>query len=219
MKTENMTHDAVIFDIDGTLWNATSANAKGWNLGLKELGMDKRVTAKQIESVAGNTYERCMDILLPGERIGHPELLYVFTKHETRVVATDGGVFYDGAVSGIIRLAQDYRIFLVSNCPEWYLNLFLQFSRIEPVLSGVDCHGMSGVPKDEMLRRIIRDHSLKNPVYVGDTATDEKAAALASMAFIHVAWGFGKPEGAPRSVRSFAELLGCLRGKTDRDKP
>ena len=211
MESENMTYDAVIFDIDGTLWNASSANAKGWNLGLEELGMHQRVNAKQIESVSGNTYERCMDILLPGERINHPELLYVFTKHETRVVATDGGVFYNGVVRGIIRLAQDYRVFLVSNCPEWYLNLFLQFSQLGPVLSGVDCHGMSGLPKDEMLRRITRDHSLKNPVYVGDTANDEKAAALAGITFIHVAWGFGKPKGAPRSVRSFTELLDCLK--------
>jgi len=111
--------DAVIFDIDGTLWNATSANAKGWNLGLEELGMHQRVTARQIESVSGNTYEECMDMLLPGERINHPELLYVFTTHETAMVAADGGVFYDGVISGITRLAQDHRIFLVSNCPEW----------------------------------------------------------------------------------------------------
>jgi phosphoglycolate phosphatase len=100
---------------------------------------------------------------------------------------------------------------LVSNCPEWYLNLFLEFSQLGPVLSGVDCHGMSGLPKEAMFRRLIRDHSLKNPVYIGDTASDEGAAALAGITFIHVAWGFGKPEGAPRSVRSFTELLDYLK--------
>jgi len=212
-ESEDMIYDAVIFDIDGTLWNATSANAKGWNLGLEELGMVQRVTGGQIESVSGNTYERCMDILLPGERINHPELLSVFTKHETRVVATDGGMFYDGVLSGIIRLAQEYRIFLVSNCPSWYLDLFLQFSRLGPVLSGVDCHGRSGLPKDEMLTRMTRDHALRNPLYVGDTATDEKAAASAGITFVHAAWGFGKPEGTSRSVGSFAELVDCL-GRT-----
>jgi phosphoglycolate phosphatase len=210
-ESKNMTHDAVIFDIDGTLWNATSANAKGWNLGLEELRMHQRVTAKQIESVSGNTYERCIDLLLPGERINHPDLVAVFIKHETRVVATDGGVFYDGVISGIIRLAQDYRIFLVSNCPDSYLDVFVQLSQLGPVLSGADCRGRSGVPKDEMLRRIIHNHSLKNPVYVGDTVADEKAAALAGITFIHVAWGLGKPEGTPRSVRSFTELLDCLK--------
>ena len=216
-KSESITYDAVVFDIDGTLWNASSASAKGWNLGLKSLGMHQRVTAEQMESVAGNTYERCVDILPPGERAKHPELLNVLNKFETEVVTTDGGKFYDGVVDGIIRLAHDYRIFLISNCQEWYLSLFLQSSQLGPALSGADCHGVLSLSKDEMLARMRRNHSLKNPVYVGDTASDAKAAALAGIAFIHVTWGFGKPEGAARTVHSFAELLDCLKGTTDRN--
>jgi phosphoglycolate phosphatase len=206
-----MIYDAVIFDIDGTLWNATSANAKGWNLGLEELGMPQRVTPAQIESVSGNPYELCLDMLLPGERTNHPELLQIFITHETRVVAADGGVFYDGALSGVIQLSQDYRIFLISNCPDWYLSLFLKFSQLRPVLSDVDCFGMSHVPKDKMIRNMVRGHCLKNPVYVGDTANDETAAALAGVDFIHVAWGFGRPERDSKSVHSFAKLLEVLR--------
>ena len=205
-----MTYDAVIFDIDGTLWNASSASAKGWNLALESLGLHQRVTAEQIESVTGNTYERCVDILLPGESTKHPELLNLLNKYETGVVTTDGGKFYDGVVNGIIRLAQDYRVFLISNCQEWYLNLFLQFSQLGPALSGADCHGRLGLSKDEMLTRMRRDHSLKNPVFVGDSASDERAAALAGLTFIHVAWGFGQPEGPTRTVHSFGELLECL---------
>jgi phosphoglycolate phosphatase len=205
-----MKYDALIFDIDGTLWNASSANAKGWNLGLEELGMSQRVTPRQIESVSGYPYEKCMDILLPGERVNHPELFSVFARREAEVVATDGGVFYDGALDGVTRLAREYRVFLVSNCEEWYLNLFLRFSRLGSVLSGTDCHGMSGMAKDEMLRRMARDYRLNRPVYIGDTAADEEAAARAAMAFIHAAWGFGKPLGAPKSVSSFADLAGYL---------
>ena len=108
------------------------------------------------------------------------------------------------------RLARDYGTFLVSNCQEWYLNHFLRFSGFGPVLAGVDCHGTSGLPKNEMLARIVREHSLRNALYIGDTAGDEKAAALAGIAFIHVAWGFGRPEGTPKTVQSFAELMGYL---------
>jgi phosphoglycolate phosphatase len=212
-----MTYDAVIFDIDGTLWNASSASAKGWNFGLESLGVHQKITAKQMEAVAGNPYECCVDILLPGRRGRHPDLLDVLNKHEAEAVSTEGGEFYSGVIDGIIRLAYDYRIFLVSNCQEWYLNRFLHFSRLGPVLTGVDCYGMSGLPKNEMLVRIKRDYSLRSVVYVGDTASDEKAAALAGIVFIHVAWGFGKPEGTPRTVRSFAELLDYFNGTIDRD--
>ena len=208
-----MTYDAIIFDIDGTLWNASSASAKGWNLGLASMDIHRNVTAEQVRSVSGHPYERCIDILLPGQREKHPGLLETLNDCETRVVTNDGGEFYHGVIEGVIRLAYDYRVFLVSNCQEWYLKLFLHFSRLGSVLSGVDCHGMSGLPKNEMLLRMTRDYSLQKPVYIGDTATDEKATALAGIPYIHVAWGFGKPEGKPRVVRSFDELLTYLEVK------
>ena len=85
------------------------------------------------------------------------------------------------------------------------------------MLSGVDCHGMSGLSKNEMLLRMKRDHFLQKPVYMGDTASDQEAAALARIPFIHAAWGFGKPEGKPRAVHSFAELLVYLEGKTEKN--
>jgi phosphoglycolate phosphatase len=205
-----MTIDALMFDIDGTLWNASSASAKGWNLGLAKLGIVREVTAEQIEMVAGNPYEKCIDILLPGLRSGYPRLLDALNDCETEIVGSDGGEFYDGVIEGITQLANSYRLFLVSNCQEWYLNLFLDFSGLRPVLSGFDCHGMSGLPKNEMLSKMKRTHSLTNPVYIGDTAVDERAAELAGITFMHAAWGFGSPEGKPEDVNSFAELMDCL---------
>ena len=168
--------------------------------------------------VAGNPYERCIDILLPGQREKHPELLETLNDYETRVVATDGGELYHGVIDGIIRLASDHRVFLVSNCQEWYLSLFLHFSRLGSVISGADCHGMSGFPKNEMLLRMKRDHSLQKPVYIGDTASDEEAADLAGIPFIHVAWGFGKPKGKSRVVHSFSELLVYLKKETEKNE-
>ena len=202
-----MTTDALIFDIDGTLWNASAATAKGWNIGLESLGIDRRITPEEIERVAGNPYERCVDILLPGMRERHPGLLDLLDSHEARAVASDGGEFYDGVIDGIFRLARDCKVFLVSNCQEWYLDTFTRFSRLGPVLSGADCHGMSGVAKHEMLSSMQRDHSLKHPVYIGDTAQDGREASLAGISFIHVAWGFGEPEDGARTVHSFTELL------------
>ncbi len=49
--------DALIFDIDGTLWNASAASAKGWNQGFAQLGIDRTVSAEEIERVAGQPFE------------------------------------------------------------------------------------------------------------------------------------------------------------------
>jgi len=202
-----MTNDALIFDIDGTLWNASAATAKGWNLGLESMGIDRRVTPEEIERVTGNPYERCVDILLPGLRERNSGLLDLLDSYEARVVASDGGNFYDGVIDGIFRLAGVCKVFIVSNCQEWYLDVFLRFSRLAPVLSGADCHGISGMAKNDMLSSMQRDHALQHPVYIGDTAQDGREAALAGISFIHVAWGFGEPEDGAQRVHSFTELL------------
>jgi phosphoglycolate phosphatase len=202
--------DALIFDIDGTLWNASSASAKGWNIGLTKLGIDQEISSAQIKKVAGNPFEECLDILLPGTRAKVPELFDTLNSCETEVVRTEGGEFYDGVLEGIKHLAKRYKIFLVSNCQDWYMELFLHFSNFRPVLAGFDCHGRSGLPKHDMLRNLKDNHSLNSPVYIGDTSGDETAAKIACLAFIHVAWGFGQPEGKTKIVNSFSELIGYL---------
>jgi phosphoglycolate phosphatase len=203
--------DALIFDIDGTLWNASPASTKGWNLGLKKLGIDRKVTPEQIETVAGRPFEECVDLLLPGLKVKIPELLDTLNACETEAVRSEGGKFYNGVLEGLRELADGYKIFLVSNCQDWYLELFLDYSNLRTVLSGFDCHGWSGMPKHKMLLRLKNHHSLQDPVYIGDTSGDETAAQMAGMAFIHVKWGFGKPEGKPKAFNSIGELLTYLR--------
>lgn len=208
-----MNNDAIIFDVDGTLWNACPASAKGWNIGLAKLGIDKKVTSKQIESVAGNPYDKCVEILLPGLQKQYPNLLDTLNECEIEVVKSDGGTFYNGVIEGIKTLASSYKIFLASNCQEWYMKLFLELSGLEPLLAGFDCHRMSNLPKHEMLLKIKSNHSLNNPVYVGDTEGDETAANLTGMEFIHVSYGFGSPANKAINFDSFAALLDYFKGQ------
>ena len=207
-----MIYDALIFDVDGTLWNASPASAKGWTLGLEKLGIDRIITAEQIETVAGKPHDECIDILMPGLRVKYPNFVEILDDCETTVMQSEGGVFYKGTREGVAELALDHRIFLISNCQDWYLDLFLDFSGLRPILSGFDCYGRSGLPKSDMLTIMKRTYSLEVPVYIGDTSGDRQAAELAGIPFIHAAWGFGKADGGTISVPSFAALLTCLRG-------
>ena len=47
---------------------------------------------------------------------------------------------------------------------------------------------------------------------VGDTGTDEEAARVAGIPFIHAAYGFGKTERPEAVIREIRELPGVLRG-------
>jgi phosphoglycolate phosphatase len=207
MSRRNSEIDGLIFDIDGTIWNASPASAEGWNLGLEKLGINRKLSPEHITKVAGHPFEECVDILLSGLRAKVPGLFDTLNQFETEIVRAEGGEFFDGVQEGIRQLAGEYKIFIVSNCQAWYLDFFLDFSKLRPWLTGFDCYGLSGLPKNEMLLNLKNNHSLFNPVYIGDTAGDEIASKLAGMDFIHVSWGFGKPEGKPKTVNSFPELL------------
>lgn len=206
-----MRRDAVIFDIDGTLWDASEASAEGWNTGLEELGVDRRISAAELRGVQGNPYEICVELLLPGLGSVYPSLFQTLNECEMSALESGGGEFYDGALEGVKGLSRDFKIFLVSNCQDWYMDLFLSFSNIREFLAGFDCHGASGLLKGQMLRRIVDDHHLIDPVYIGDTAGDETAAKLAGVEFIYVSWGFGRPLKDSKCVGTFLELVDYLR--------
>jgi len=206
-----MYNDAIIFDIDGTLWNASLASANGWNAGLTKLGIDRKISPEQIENVTGNPYETCVDILLPGLKEKYPDLLRILNDSEMEAVKSSGGDFYQGVIVGVRELASKYKVFLLSNCQHWYLNLFLDFSGLKPMLSGFDCHGISGLHKSDMLLRIKKNYSLNKPLYIGDTASDEMAAREANIEFIYASWGFGRPAEEAKAVKSFTELMDYLR--------
>ncbi len=200
-------NDAIIFDLDGTLWNACASSALGWNEGLAELGEPARVTGKQVETVSGKPFEECVEVLLPGLQARRPGSAAVLARHEREAIERCGGVFYDGALAGIKTLSQSYRLFVVSNCQDWYLDLFLKLSGLGPFFAGGDCHGRSRLFKDAMLAHMKRDFRLERPVYVGDTPADQKAALAAGVEFMHAGYGFGKPESPCLSVPSFSALV------------
>lgn len=207
-------HDALIFDIDGTLWNACAASAKGWNNALVKLGIEQTVTDKQIESVAGLPFEDCIETLLPGLMNAYPHLLAALNEAELEVVEIEGGIFYEGVLDGIKLLSESHQIFLVSNCQDWYLKLFLELSGLEPLLAGYDCNGLSGLPKHDMLTNMKNKYDLKNPVYIGDTASDEAACKQANLDFIHVSYGFGTTVNKCLSFDSFAAFVDYISTKS-----
>jgi len=187
----NVRPDALVFDLDGTLWDAAAASAEGWNHALEELGMPARVSVDEIRSVSGTPFEGCVAILL--SKLGPPSdrLLRSLEAHERAVLEETGGALYPGVAEGLRLLAEVHPLYVVSNCPDWYLKAFLRSSGLRDRFTGWDCHGASGLPKAVMLQNLMRRCVLQAAVYLGDTQGDQEAAAAAGMTFVHARYGFG----------------------------
>lgn len=181
---------SLIFDIDGTLWNACKSSAIGINKGLKELGISTEFTKADIESFSGQPFAKGLQGLLPELELT-PEVLDLLNKSEEQAILQLKGEFYPGFPELFIQLAKFHKIYLISNCQDWYLDLFIQTAQISDYIIDADCHGKSGKSKAEMLIEMIKKHQIKSPVYIGDTLGDQIACQEANIDFIWASYGFG----------------------------
>lgn len=207
-------YDALIFDLDGTLWNVNESCTDAWNDVLESIGSDRRITVDEMNAATGKPMEEIMKLLLPGNGYDHSELYRLFNSREEKLIGGKGTYLYPDMVKEIERLSGFFRLFIVSNCQEWYLNRFLEYSGIKKYLSGHDCYGSSGLEKYLMITGIKQKFNIKNAVYIGDTALDCESAGLSGTDFVQVTYGFGKP--LEREIRfdsftEFSRYIDCFR--------
>lgn len=199
--------DAVVFDLDGTLWDASEACSVGWNKGLCSLGLEKSITAEDIKGVTGKPTVECVHILFPEESRQYANLLSELCKHEEEAIRTIGGHIYEWVHETLGLLSKRCALFLVSNCKDWYLDAFFEFSGMGIHFKDSDCHGKSDMGKEAMLSRLKKTYDLKNPLYVGDTRGDEQSARVAEYGFVYARYGFGQAQSPDYTIDSFDDLL------------
>ncbi len=168
------------------------------------------MTAKDIASVCGLPTPDCIRKLVPEvkeEALQHA--VEILGQHEKESILNMGGQLYPGVLGGLEELGKVYPLFLVSNCNEWYLNVFFDLHRISHFFSDWECYGRTGKSKGENLRTIALRNRVKRPIYIGDTESDYSASQLADYDFGFVSYGFGKVENV-KTYQNFLKLVEAL---------
>jgi len=202
--------DALLFDLDGTLWYACHTIAKGWNETFAHFSLDLKVNAKDIESVAGHPFSQCVQALFPEKDLSvYPQFVQTLSCYEKKHMDKEGGLLYPGVKENLEKLSKDYKLYIVSNCSTWYLEMFLNFPalNLKKCFVDWDCFGLSSISKSSMITNMIKSHKLKNPVYIGDTRGDELAAKEANVPFIHASYGYGVLPHVTNKISCFEDLL------------
>lgn len=205
-----MKPESIIFDIDGTLWDSRALVAEGYNQYLSEHGLDHlRVTAEGLGSLFGKTAEQIADIVfarVPAEkRYG---LIWACIDREYQLMLDNPcDVAYPGVVETLEKLAEKYRLFIVSNSQSGYPELLTDKLGIGHLIQGTLCYGDTGVSKGETLKILMARHGIESAVYIGDTQGDLEACESAGLPFVFCKYGLGKAERYDIAVDSFPELL------------
>lgn len=204
--------DGILFDLDGTLWDAVPEICASWNLVIAERGLSRPpLTVEEVKPCMGLLLPDIVARLFPGQPPeARGELADRCCRVENEYLETHCGALYDGVSEVLPALAERYPLYVVSNCQEGYIEAFYAASGLERFFRGYECAGHTGMPKCDNIALVARRAGLKRPVYIGDTATDMESAKDAGVPFLHAAYGFGRvPEGVP-AVNTFRAIPDAL---------
>ena len=104
-------------------------------------------------------------------------------------------------------LSKKYKLFVVSNCQDGYIECFFKAHKLDKYFTDYECPGRTGLSKGENNKLVIERNNLKKPVYVGDTEGDAESARVAGIPFVFAKYGFGSVEKYQYEIDSFQDLL------------
>jgi phosphoglycolate phosphatase len=147
--------DSVIFDLDGTLWSCVDTCIEAWNQVLVAKGIDV-VTKQQLQSVMGLQHDKLAEKLFPflmdSEKLEVIEEIY---KIEVALIRKRGGKLFKNTVPVLNNLAKIYPLFIVSNCQKGYIEAFLDYYKVNALITDYESSGNTGRGKAYNIKLVI----------------------------------------------------------------
>jgi len=202
-----MTIDSIIFDMDGTLWDAVESYAKGWNNAFKILNINQSVTKSFLDGLMGLEEKTYLEKVIPSFPEDQRKVIFQeVIKQQLLVIENEGGTLFPGVRTGLEILSRHYQLFMVSNCPTDLIKYFIRWNGFENLITDYREHGHLHIPKYENINNLKQVHQLQHPVYVGDTDSDRKHSEQAGVPFIFVDYGFGQATSYLHKFSNFDDL-------------
>ncbi|CAH1193987.1 Phosphoglycolate phosphatase [Paenibacillus auburnensis] len=201
--------DSIIFDLDGTLWDSTEVVVVGWNSVLSsytEIGNE--ITKDDLKGIMGLQVAEVGRKLFPNlEEHIQEKILSECCAMECQYLAEQGGRLYEELEAVLQTLSSKYKLFIVSNCQAGYIEAFYKYHQLDKYFTDFENPGRTGLSKGENIKLIMQRNNLTNPVYVGDTEGDQKAAAFAGIPFVFASYGFGSVSRADFTINRLKDLV------------
>ena len=208
-----MEFESLIFDIDGTLWDSRALVAEGYNVQLRAEGLEHLcVTADMLKPLFGKVRQEIANVLFASlpEAERDPLMIRCMDAERLHLAQHPCKVAFPGVEETLEKLAQNHRLFIVSNSEKGYPELCMEKLGIAHLFSGHLCFGDTRACKGETILRLMKAHDITSACYIGDTQGDADAAKLAGLPFVHCTFGFGQVDEAWKTIDKFEDLLNIL---------
>ncbi|MCQ2418410.1 MAG: HAD family hydrolase [Clostridia bacterium] len=202
---------AIIWDLDGTMWDSSRRVYSAWNDYMQSQGVSKRFTQDDCRSYCGKTLAQIAEVVFPDAPVQwRNRMIIECCDAECIPLAKFGGDLYDGLEAVLEQLHKEYHMSVVSNCGLGYIEAFFTGNHTEKFFDDYENAARTGLGKAENIRLVMERNHIDKAVYIGDTAGDQKAAEAAGVPFIYAAYGFGEVKDAKWRIDSLRELPAVL---------
>ena len=183
----------LIFDLDGTLWNTEKSYYHAFNEFYKNNPTkQKQMDINVVASLKAVTMDKMAPLLFPfdSEEERHSNMLECL-KYSCNYLEKFEEV-KEEKIEAIKKLSSIFNIYLVSNCPFSYIDIFFKKTNLKTYFKDVIALGGFTVNDDSdkgnNLIKLIDKHKLnKNETFfIGDSSLDLEASRYANIKFIHL---------------------------------
>lgn len=206
-----MTRKAIIFDLDGTLWEVIDSTFTSLNEIAKKYNCSP-ISKELVMKNYGNNKIESAKLLFP--TLGQEEAFKLLDEADilnVKNLTENGGYLYPGLEETLFNLKQDYDLYIVSNTStKKYIESFLISSRLFSFFKDYVAASEIILSKGDALIKLMDDYYIDEAIYVGDTLKDQKAALVANIPFIQCLYGFGEDLGCKYKINDITELCECV---------
>lgn len=207
-----MKFDAILFDLDGTLWDSVDEVIQAWNsVILRYPGLRGPLTRGEQEKLMGLQMDDIARRVFPN--VDDKEQLRLMDECvavENELLARTGAKLYDGLEQMLEVLYEKHTLCIVSNCQLGYIEAFLHAHKLEKYFTDYICFGDTGLRKGESILKLLSRHKFSSPIYVGDTQGDCDEAHYAGLPFVYAEYGMGTSRGEDYRIGKPLDLLNIV---------
>lgn len=206
-----MKRDAVIFDLDGTLWEVIDTTVASLNETTKKYNLGE-ISKDLVLKNFGNSKADSAKLFFP--ELDIEEAFKILDESDALNVKTleeNGGYLYPGLEDALFELQQDYDLYIVSNtATKRYIESFLMSSRLFKYFKDYVAASEIVLSKGNAIIKLMDDYYIDKAIYVGDTLKDMEAANIANIPFIQCLYGFGPDLNTEYKINDISELASTV---------
>ena len=201
----------IIFDLDGTLWDTTQVTYISANNVAARHDEVNSFSMKTIKNGMGLSFDENTKQYMPYlNQEDSSKYLDEIIDENIKNIKQDGAILYDGVIDTIKYLSQKYKLGIITNNNDEYVEAFFKTSGLKSYFTDYMGAASYNITKGSAIKIMVTRNKTEDNYYVGDILNDKLSSQEAGVKFIHARYGFGHNFDSEYYIDKISDLLSLL---------